>query len=230
MAGGPVPPGAPGKMPPPPAPPRPPAHRAVPAPPARGKRTKGPPPLGFWQQPWVQNILPFVTSLAVHAAIIILMIIVIGVTREIIKQVKAQEQTIIPDASLAETMSPGGVPNVGLANNPFEKAMQNTTPDGGTPEGWAKKAGALDKVAAAEGGGAGDSNPSALGLIGGGTTGRGRARPAPRRRLRRRGRRRVRPPRPVRRPRRGAIGPRGRCSVTGGTRRGSCSCATRRGR
>src|SRR5687767_8672038 len=27
--------------------------------------------LSFWQQPWVQNVLPFLTSLAFHAAIVV---------------------------------------------------------------------------------------------------------------------------------------------------------------
>ena len=34
---------------------------------------------------------------------------------------------------------PGGVPNVGTGGDPFKQAMQNTTPEGGTPEGWASK-------------------------------------------------------------------------------------------
>ena len=130
------------------------------------------PVLSFWQQPWVQNVLPFVTSLALHAAIIILCVFVFAVSQVIVKAV-AEEQTIIPESTMADAGPPGGVPNVGTGGDPFKQAMQNTTPDGGTPEGWASKAGPIDAQVTAEGGGSGESDSSGLIGLGAGGLGKG---------------------------------------------------------
>src|SRR5215213_9860787 len=42
---------------------------------------------GFWQQPWVQDILPFITSLALHAAIVIVGLLLYAAGRQIAKMV-----------------------------------------------------------------------------------------------------------------------------------------------
>src|SRR6266513_1024386 len=59
------------------------------------------PHITFWQQPWVQNVLPFVTSLVTHAVIVIL-----GITaaQVIINKsgVLKEEQTIIPESTMAD--------------------------------------------------------------------------------------------------------------------------------
>ena len=64
----------------------PPPLKAAGAAPAPGKPGEAKPALPaeeehfpqptFWQQPWVQNLLPFVTSLTLHAAIIIVVVVV----------------------------------------------------------------------------------------------------------------------------------------------------------
>src|SRR5947209_6872402 len=59
----------PGAVPPPP----PGAPGAGPGAPGQGQGDEEQQPyLSFFQQPWVQNVLPFVTSLTVHAVIVIL--------------------------------------------------------------------------------------------------------------------------------------------------------------
>jgi hypothetical protein len=68
------------------------------------------PPLGFWRQPWVQNVLPFASSIAIHLGILLALIATYQAATRIAKVV--QEQIIIPDASLAPDA--GGVPNPGL--------------------------------------------------------------------------------------------------------------------
>src|SRR3954454_21379878 len=121
----------------------------MPMPPAQQQARPPPeeemwPQPGFWQQPWVQNILPFVTSLGIHAGLI-LIIAIFFAAPIVIKAVQqhAEEQTIVPESTMAESGPPGGVPNVGTGGDPLRQAMQNTTPDSGTPEGWANKQGAL---------------------------------------------------------------------------------------
>ena len=100
------------------------------------------PPVGFWQQPWAQNVLPFLTSLAVHAAIVVLAVVLIQVTRVIIRQVKAQEQTVVPEVALSDG-DPGGPPYASMNNNPFLKPLQDARPDEGQPDAWHTMPGAL---------------------------------------------------------------------------------------
>lgn len=72
--------------------------------------------LSFWQQPFVQNVLPFVTSVLIHAGIIL-----IGFgTYKVVQQVTAvvREQVIIPDATIVEGAEVGGVPNPGFGTDP----------------------------------------------------------------------------------------------------------------
>jgi hypothetical protein len=127
--------------------------------------------LGFWQQPWVQNILPFVTSLSVHAGILILGLLVWGVA-QVINHAPHQDQTIIPDSQMVDNGPPGGVPNVGLGGDPLRQAMQDKDPTQGSKDGWAdKKSPNVDLSAA--GGGAGDDaqviGPGALAGFGRGS-------------------------------------------------------------
>ena len=117
-------------------------------------------PTGFWQQPWVQNILPFVTSLSVHAGILIIGLLVWGVAK-VIASPPHQDQTIIPDSQMVDAGPPGGVPNVGLGGNPLRQAMQDKDPTQGSKDGWAdKKSPNVDLSAA--GGGSGDDGKSSV--------------------------------------------------------------------
>src|SRR5690349_20515749 len=70
------------------------------------------PHLGFWRQPWVQNVLPFATSLALHLAFIALAWAGYKAVDKVITVVK--EQIIIPDATIVEGAEVGGIPNPGL--------------------------------------------------------------------------------------------------------------------
>ena len=139
----------------PPAPGAPvPAAAAGPAPadaPAPAEPESNQPVITFWQQPWVQNVLPLATSISLHGAIIILGLLTVTAYKVIIKA-PHEEQVIIPDSTLAEQGPPGGVPNVGLANDPFKQAMQDKSPDGGTPAGFAEKKGPDVSLASASGG------------------------------------------------------------------------------
>jgi hypothetical protein len=93
----------------------------------------------FWQQDWVQNLLPLITSVVLHVSIVVLMVLLIPPIRSALRQV-TQEQVLIPDASFAEGNTPGGIPNPGLGNDPMRQARQdniaNAPPNS---EGWADK-------------------------------------------------------------------------------------------
>src|SRR5881398_993427 len=78
----------------------------------------------FWQQDWVQNLLPLLTSVVLHISIIVLMILLIPPIGNALRQV-TQEQVLIPDASFAEGNTPGGIPNPGLGNDPTRQSRQD---------------------------------------------------------------------------------------------------------
>ncbi|HUB26356.1 MAG TPA: VWA domain-containing protein [Tepidisphaeraceae bacterium] len=70
------------------------------------------PPLSFWRKPWVQNVLPWVTSFTIHLGLIIIALATYQAAGKLLKVVR--EQIIIPDASLASDA--GGVPNPGMGD------------------------------------------------------------------------------------------------------------------
>src|SRR5438067_917345 len=81
------------------------------------------PHLTFWQEPWVQNLLPHITSITVHLVIIIIAILLIPPLQKLTQMVK-QEQVIVPDASFTEGPV-GGIPNPGLGGDPNRAAAQD---------------------------------------------------------------------------------------------------------
>ena len=126
------------------------------------------PRLGFWQQPWVQNVLPLVTSVTIHVAIIVIALVLASVTNVITTNQAREEQIIVPDASIVEEGPAGGVQNVGIGGDPTRPPAQDEYAEGG--EGWAPKPGEKDATAALMGGGDGDSSDAVIGLsaVGGG--------------------------------------------------------------
>ena len=130
-------------------------------------------PLTFWQQPWVQQVLPFVTSVTVHISIILIGVVFYLGARYVEKKIVHQEEVIIPDASMINDGAPGGIPNQGLGNDPNRQAFQDKLKDGGTPQGWAEKKGSSFQMQAM-GGGEGESNDNVIGLGAGGGFGRGK--------------------------------------------------------
>lgn len=170
------------------APPPPPGQPIPPPPHAAGAHPSVPPgqpgaaqaqgevppgeliPLTFMQQPWVQTVLPFLTSLALHAAIVITVVVVLfGVqTMQALKPV--EEQIVIPEAGMANEMV-GGVENPGIDGDPTRPAAQDKYEENTHPDGWAPEAGE-SPIAEAAGGGEGDTSASLIGA-GAGSFGRG---------------------------------------------------------
>lgn len=74
------------------------------------------PHLTFWQSPFVQNVLPFATSLLLHAGLILLGFLTYISIDKVTSVVR--EQIIIPDATIVEGAEVGGIPNPGLGTDP----------------------------------------------------------------------------------------------------------------
>ena len=130
-------------------------------------------PLTFWQLPWVQNVLPFVTSVMVHAAILVLGLVFYYGFQYVQKKIAHQDEVIIPDASMINDGPPGGVPFQGLGADPNRQAFQDKDASQGTPQGWAEKKSSNLEMKEA-GGGEGDSNDSTIGVGPGGGFGHGK--------------------------------------------------------
>jgi hypothetical protein len=81
--------------------------------------------LNFWQQPWVQNLLPFATSLSVHLAIIIVGYLAYKTVEVLVNPQAPQEQVIVPSAEIVDNAAVGGIPNPGLGTDPNRAAAQS---------------------------------------------------------------------------------------------------------
>ncbi len=79
---------------------------------------------GFWSNPLVASVTGAATSILVHAAIIIVGLLLIPDVRKLVTDlVVVEEQTIIPTAELA-TEQPGGIPNPGMNSDATRAAAQ----------------------------------------------------------------------------------------------------------
>ena len=133
--------------------------------------------LSVWQHPFVQNILPFLTSLMLHAAVIVIGLLTMKVY-VVATSSPARDQIIIPDAEMVADGSPGGLEHPGLGGDPTRDAAQSLVPD--VPKdskGIAEKAG-VTALPDMIGGGPGDNDgPQLIGIgpgqLGGGGVGYG---------------------------------------------------------
>jgi von Willebrand factor type A domain len=83
--------------------------------------------LPFLANPTVQKILPWASSLALHAGIIIFAVLLVK-TVQVIREQIAVEQVLIPDTNLVDSPDAGGVPNPGINNEPDRAARQDIDP------------------------------------------------------------------------------------------------------
>ena len=93
--------------------------------------------LPFWQRRWVQNGLPWATSVFVHLFILLMALILVPPLAHALKDAN-REQVIVPDATLANDGDIGGVPNPGLGNDPSRSAAQENQADADS-KGWAER-------------------------------------------------------------------------------------------
>jgi hypothetical protein len=122
--------------------------------------------LSFAQKPMVQNVLPFVTSLAIHLGIILIAWFLWD-NRETIAKV-IEEQIIVPDAAIVEGADVGGIPNPGLGGDPTRAAAQDITADTTSTDSWADR---KSETLQANLMGGGESQSSADEIIGIGAAG-----------------------------------------------------------
>ena len=117
--------------------------------------------LSFWQHPFVQNVMPLLTSLVLHAAII-----VIAVTSyKVVQAVKAivKDQVNVAESTVNEGPE-GGIPHPGLGGDTTRDAAQDKFLDvPPNSQGINDKPG-KDLATALSGGGSGDSGDSVIGV------------------------------------------------------------------
>jgi hypothetical protein len=84
---------------------------------------------GFFNQPWVQNLLPFATSLVFHLGILLVGFLVWGIAVKTIGNPN-KEQVVIPEAkTLGAAKMPGGTPHPGPMADPTRDLAQMETKD-----------------------------------------------------------------------------------------------------
>jgi hypothetical protein len=96
-------------------------------------------PISFWRQRWLLAVLPLATSLTFHLTLILIGFALFKAIPKIV-QIE-REQIIIPEATLADSGPPGGIPHPGLGGDPTLDAAQDLTRD--VPQdsaGWSAKA------------------------------------------------------------------------------------------
>jgi hypothetical protein len=118
------------------------------------------PPISFWQQEHVVNILSFASSLVLHLAIVVIGLLFFKVQQAV--TAPPVEQVIIPDAAIVENAPIGGVPNPGLGGDPERAAAQDQVRDVSTNnESWNAKRGESLTASLMEAG-AGEANADSV--------------------------------------------------------------------
>ena len=124
---------------------------------------------GFWAQPWVQNVLPLATSLALHIGIIVLGIALYKAVEEVASP--AKQQVIIPETkNVGPNKMPGGIPHPGDGGDKTRDAAQDLLKDVKDPSFDQNPTNKTALAAAAGGGSAGEDGSE----FQGGNTGAGK--------------------------------------------------------
>lgn len=122
---------------------------------------------GFWQTPFVQDILPFLTSLALHLAIIGLGIAFIKTVQKAV--LVSKDPMVIPSEVIIDGAEIGGIPHPGLGGDETRDAAQDQYKDVPPDSTGIAEKPSDSLQTALKGGGAGDTsdNDIAVGLSGG---------------------------------------------------------------
>jgi hypothetical protein len=118
----------------------------------------------FWQQPFVQDVLPFLTSLVLHIGLIVFGYMMLKVGQAVVVALR-QEQIIVPEAEMVAAGPEGGIPHPGLGGDPTRDAAQDKFPD--VPKdskGLAEKPGPTLQVSLIGGGGGESDGQTPIGL------------------------------------------------------------------
>jgi len=117
--------------------------------------------LSFWQRPWVQNVLPLVTSLALHAAVVVVAVLAYSTVRMVVDSQRLEEQPFVPSSALIQTSLAEGVKRVGLEPDPTRPPTQDEFPE--SADGWAPKPGASNAQPTLIGGGEAETTDAIIG-------------------------------------------------------------------
>ena len=128
--------------------------------------------LDFGQRRLAQTVLPLLTSVMVHIAVLLLGTVFFYGIRYVVHQAVHEEQVTIPQTVVMNDGPPGGVPFQGLGNDPTRLAAQDQVKEVTDPE-WAPSKGTTLHIQL-PGGGEGDSSDPIIGLGPGGNTGLGK--------------------------------------------------------
>lgn len=123
--------------------------------------------LSFWQTPFVQDILPFLTSLAIHLAIIGIGIAFIQTIKKAV--LVSKDPMLIPSEVIIDGAEIGGIPHPGLGGDETRDAAQDQYKDVPPDSTGIAEKPSDSLQTALKGGGAGDTsdNDIAVGLSGG---------------------------------------------------------------
>ncbi|MDB5299959.1 MAG: marine proteobacterial sortase target protein [Phycisphaerales bacterium] len=113
-----------------------------------------PVPGGLWRTPFVQNILPFLTSLSLHAMVLVVGLLTLTAIKAL-HQEPMQDQPFVADTVLDASQTMGFQGSVDL---PMVKPMQDQVPDVSL-KGWNLTAGPALNAGLAGGGSGSDSDP-----------------------------------------------------------------------
>jgi hypothetical protein len=117
-------------------------------------------PRSFWQIPFVQDILPFLTSLVLHIGLIALGLLTYKTVSIIVTASK--EPVIIPDATIVEGAEVGGIPHPGLGGDETRDAAQDQFKDVPPDSTGISEKPSTTLTMALAGGGQGDNDDSTI--------------------------------------------------------------------
>jgi hypothetical protein len=108
--------------------------------------------LPLWRKPWVQNALPLVTSLALHAGFAAVLLLAYATGCKVAQTRPLEAQVSVPSSELVETNLGAAVHHVGLEGDPTRPPAQEEFPEA-PAGGWAPKPGQPDARAFVPAGG-----------------------------------------------------------------------------
>jgi hypothetical protein len=114
----------------------------------------------FWQSPFVQDVLPFVTSLVLHILLIGLGILFYQAVRIVVDNTKVP--VVIPDATIIEGAEVGGIPHPGLGGDETRDAKQDQFKDIPPDSTGIAEKPSTSLQMALTGGGAGDNDDATI--------------------------------------------------------------------
>jgi hypothetical protein len=123
------------------------------------------------RHPWIQQVLPFLTSLSLHASVALIGVLFFMGARYVRHAAPHIDQVTIPSAWLDDERAPVMSSAGPLGLDPQRRAMQDRIRDVETPDGWANRKG--PRVHFEQGGGSGDSADETIALGPGGGFGKG---------------------------------------------------------